>query len=446
MLSPEIEKGNREYKRYLIDITEERLQSLVSQMIWRITEGNGIAYYYIGVNDNGSIYGLNKYQVNQSMKNFRKVTDEGDVIVEKVCKIYIHSKKERLLIPPKDRKFYFEIKIRQKDLKLNCTERRILLLGNSGVGKTTFLSYLIRGKLDTINTKARLYILNHKHEIESGKTSSFNYHHYICNGVKYVFLDTPGDEEYSKTRNKIILSYNFDLVVYFHKPEEKVWDKKELYYNYVKYKNIPWIELNIYGDKNEYPNINLKSPPKQSDIIDWFISKIKNTKIVNKKETDFILLKTYPHPDLGWVLSGFLRYGSIRAKQEITWYDKEKQRVKIQSIHVDNHPVKKISAPVTATICLNKLKDIEDKPKYGFLNNKTFSNQLSTSISWIWKDCDTTPDNLVGYIDNNSISLHKIKDSDNYKIICCNTNFNLNGKIFITDEINLKGFCILNCL
>ena len=83
-------------------------------------------------------------------------------------------------------------------------------------------------------------------------------------------------------------------------------------------------------------------------------------------------------------------------------------------------------------------------PKYGFLNNKSFSHELSASLNWIWKDGNDIPDNFVGYVDNNSISLHKIKDSDDYKIICCNTNFNLKGKIFITDENNFKGFCLLN--
>ena len=49
--------------------------------------------------------------------------------------------------------------------------KRILLLGDTKVVKTTFLAYLINDKLFN---NSRIFILNHKHEIESGKTSSFN--------------------------------------------------------------------------------------------------------------------------------------------------------------------------------------------------------------------------------------------------------------------------------
>ena len=36
-------------------------------MNWRLNEGNGICYYYIGVNDNGTIYDkLNQKQIKYS--------------------------------------------------------------------------------------------------------------------------------------------------------------------------------------------------------------------------------------------------------------------------------------------------------------------------------------------------------------------------------------------
>ena len=65
MFPPENHNGNIEYKRHLcsneIDINDEnnlRFQQLVTQLKYRLNEGDGIAIYYLGVNDNGTIYNL----------------------------------------------------------------------------------------------------------------------------------------------------------------------------------------------------------------------------------------------------------------------------------------------------------------------------------------------------------------------------------------------------
>jgi GTPase len=52
-LGQEVEEGNVEYKLKLIDPTPERFQHLVSQLKWRLCEGQGEALYEIGVEDNG---------------------------------------------------------------------------------------------------------------------------------------------------------------------------------------------------------------------------------------------------------------------------------------------------------------------------------------------------------------------------------------------------------
>ena len=100
---------------------------------------------------------------------------------------------------------YFKVKIKNNELCKNLKERKILFLGKSGIGKTTFLSYIINNKL---SDNSRIFILNHKHELESGKSSSFNYQYYIHNNMKYIFFDTPGDKMYTKTLNRILSSLN----------------------------------------------------------------------------------------------------------------------------------------------------------------------------------------------------------------------------------------------
>ena len=166
MLPREIEEGNREYKRYLCGLTKFRFEGLLTQMKWRLREGEGIAYYYIGVDDDGSIYNLNKRQLSETINNIKSLV--------KKC----NSKMSLEIKTIQNQKYYlFTIK-ENKNKKYN--ERRILLLGDTQVGKTTFLAYLIHNKL---GNDSRMYILNHKHEIETGKTSSFNYQYYICKNI-----------------------------------------------------------------------------------------------------------------------------------------------------------------------------------------------------------------------------------------------------------------------
>ncbi len=62
MLSPEVEEGNVEYKRYLINLDENRLEQLSTQMKWRLAEGNNEAIYYLGVDDDGTPFNLSDEQ------------------------------------------------------------------------------------------------------------------------------------------------------------------------------------------------------------------------------------------------------------------------------------------------------------------------------------------------------------------------------------------------
>ena len=84
-LPPEIESGNKEYKLKIIPDNEFRLEQLASQMKWRINEGNGVAFYYIGVNDNGSIAGISKDDFSKSMKNL-------NIIVKYIITIFSFEK------------------------------------------------------------------------------------------------------------------------------------------------------------------------------------------------------------------------------------------------------------------------------------------------------------------------------------------------------------------
>lgn len=427
MLPPEVEEGNKEYKRYLINLSDIRFQQLLTQMKWRINEGNGKAYYYIGVEDDGSIYNLNNKQAGESLKNLKKLVLAADGKIKSVDRI----KDEEL--------FYFKVEINSKSLNKYFEEVRILLLGDSRVGKTTFLAYLINNKLDL---NSRMFIFNHKHEMESGKTSSFNHQYIFYENKKYVFLDTPGDEIYWKTLNRTLLSVEPNLIIYFKKNKE--WKHKDLYYNYAKYKNIKWLEINLYSTNNNLPNINMKKPPRVKNILKFIdnLLKFQSKKTINLEETEFIILETFPHIDLGWILTGFLSKGRLNVGKKLLWYCKESKEVTVKSIHKNNNPVNKISNQQIVTICLDKLINLKSKPKYGFLSNKKILSNKILVIEWIYlKNNDY--DKINGFIDNNFINLRKIgkkKNSIIYFIENTFSNFYIKNKVFLFSN----GFGIIN--
>ena len=63
------EEGNIEYKLKLVNPTPTRLEHLVTQMKWRLEEGNGEAIYEIGVEDNGILTGLNESDLQASLSS-----------------------------------------------------------------------------------------------------------------------------------------------------------------------------------------------------------------------------------------------------------------------------------------------------------------------------------------------------------------------------------------
>ena len=241
-LSPEIEEGNIEYKRCLKDFPDiHRLEELKSQMIWRVKEGGGEAIYYLGINDDGTFYEWTTDEKEETIKVLKKVVLMANLKIVKIIK------KEYSI-----NNYYMEVIIREKNELF--PEKRILLLGPSGVGKTTFIANIIKDKIDQPNKEARMYMLNHKHEIIQKKTSSFNYWSYVHNKIKWVFIEAPGDNKYLKTRNKIILSFGstIDIALIFDFKDSD-WNQKNLYLSYLNKMNIPYINIDLYSS-NSYTN------------------------------------------------------------------------------------------------------------------------------------------------------------------------------------------------
>jgi len=439
MFPPENDEGNTEYKRHLcseelksLDINYNiRFQQLVTQMKYRLGEGDGMAIYYIGVEDDGSIFKLNKEQRRLSILVFKKMTLSLDASIEST---YFNEN-------------YIRITIKDKWKSKILPEKRVLLLGDTETGKTTFLAYLIKNKLDRDNCKSRLFILNHKHELETGKTSSFNYQYKDYEGNKYVFIDTPGDDilftKTNKIRNKIILSFNYDLIIFMNKNKEK-WSKRDMFIYYANFMNIPFIEFNLFDINSD---INLINPKPQNYILDLINETInqykkKESLSFNSSLINFYLLQCYPHIDMGWILSGFLSSGKIEIGQELLWYDYDKVTVKINSIYQNNSPVKIIQGPATITITLNHINNMSNKPRFGFLSNINYLEVKYFKILWMYfnesRILEETEINIS--IKNQNILLKKVSQSK-YMLKNPNHVYNITNQFFIyeKDDYNAIG-------
>lgn len=73
VLPPEPQMGNVEYKLKLVNPGESRLEHLVTQMKWRLREGQGEAIYQIGVEDNGWMTGLSQEEMDSSLDTLREM-------------------------------------------------------------------------------------------------------------------------------------------------------------------------------------------------------------------------------------------------------------------------------------------------------------------------------------------------------------------------------------
>jgi GTPase len=163
---PENDMGNVEYKLLLQDLEsrkDDRLENLVTQMQFRLFEGQGDAIYVIGVTDEGSPQGISEQEMKISLETLDKIakkanakttilrTKEGETPESLISEILIRKYKDPEEIPP--------------DIQL-------VSIGNVDAGKSTLIGVLESGKLDDGRGTARTRVFRFKHELESGRTSS----------------------------------------------------------------------------------------------------------------------------------------------------------------------------------------------------------------------------------------------------------------------------------
>ncbi|KAL8930710.1 MAG: hypothetical protein Q9208_000581 [Pyrenodesmia sp. 3 TL-2023] len=173
------------------DDAEVTLQQLSNVLQNRLLEGNGEALFDLGQEDNGESMNFSKEQWDVALDRIRRAAS----ILRAECRILltrnVGGPEEADTINEKDKSCTGKILIRQHPETIeDVIETRIAVVGNVDAGKSTMLGVLVKGGLDDGRGKARVNLFRHKHEVESGRTSSV--------GMEIMGFDVHGEIVTSK--------------------------------------------------------------------------------------------------------------------------------------------------------------------------------------------------------------------------------------------------------
>lgn len=229
-LGPEDDEGDVEYKRMLLCKSDNRLLELETQMSYRVEEGNGECIYIIGVEDDGTPYGLTEEEYKETWDTLEKIAKRRDYSLRLISKVEYRKKKTD------DVKYIYKLLVRENNL-VDYTEIKIATCGNVDSGKSSCIGTLISGINDDGNGSSRRRVTMHPHELDTGRTSTISQHllgyepdgnvvnhdssikklvwpELTARSSKIIkFIDLCGHTKYSKTTIRGILSNDVDYAI-----------------------------------------------------------------------------------------------------------------------------------------------------------------------------------------------------------------------------------------
>lgn len=148
-------------KSVLVSPTEEQFELLRKYLKDRMDESRVETIYEIGIGDDACDIGLDLEEYAASLATLQSLatTLNADCV------------ELRLRRGDKGKKVG-QYLIRQKVDESDFMEIRVAVVGNVDAGKSTLLGVLTHGELDNGRGHARQRLFRHKHEMESGRTSS----------------------------------------------------------------------------------------------------------------------------------------------------------------------------------------------------------------------------------------------------------------------------------
>ncbi|KAG0301804.1 hypothetical protein BGZ97_002612 [Linnemannia gamsii] len=184
-------------KEQFLNPTEANIESLQTLLTARIREGSGETLFEIGVEEDGAPMKLSDAEYETALTTVKTaaaaVGAEVAIMYEKnaglstVAPVVPEAKDkdkdvavaiEPPIAPSADvadqptyKSSYVMIRRAPKSVD-ELLELRVAVVGNVDAGKSTLLGVLTKGVLDDGRGKARVNLFRHKHEIDSGRTSS----------------------------------------------------------------------------------------------------------------------------------------------------------------------------------------------------------------------------------------------------------------------------------
>ena len=251
-------------------------------------------------------------------------------------------------------------------------EIRIAVLGNVDSAKTTLVSTLTNKILDDGRGFARSKVFKHKHEQETGRTSSISFKYMKINEDKYIsFIDLAGHEKYFKTTVHGLNGGLADYAILVIGSNMGVLKMTREHLGIIKALNIPFFIVLTKIDicpqnvlertQNEITRIINKNFKKQitEDLSDTDINKVKLFKLSNVTGEGLESLRNHlsiQQPSIDWE--------SKRQKDSIYWID-------------NVYLVKGIGIVISGTLKTGEIK-INDKMLLGPVEGKFLEVQVKS--------------------------------------------------------------------
>lgn len=176
-------------RHILLDTSDEADESatlLTNYINGRLIEGHGEVLFDLGLEDNGDSMGFSRENWDFALERLKKAAAIANADCRLLMTRNVNGEVEVGPANPKDTSVSGKLIVRRKPETVDdVIETRIAVVGNVDAGKSTMLGVLVKGGLDDGRGKMRVNLFRHKHEIESGRTSSV--------GMEIMGFDSHGE-------------------------------------------------------------------------------------------------------------------------------------------------------------------------------------------------------------------------------------------------------------
>ncbi|XP_071443464.1 GTP-binding protein 1 [Hetaerina americana] len=163
-------------KNALVSPSEDQFELLMRSIKERLDDGRGETIFDIGVGKDGAESGLTEDEYEASAATLKALGAALGADVVELGKRGsgggVSGSPTNVSTSPSSADITGQFLVRRKLDEQDFLEVRVAVVGNVDAGKSTLLGVLTHGELDNGRGTARQRLFRHKHELESGRTSS----------------------------------------------------------------------------------------------------------------------------------------------------------------------------------------------------------------------------------------------------------------------------------